>query len=190
MNPLLQLYSFIQSKVGFKSFGNKSIVKFPYKVWNKSCIELGSNTFIAENSFFAISTSDKEKKFKPHVKIGNNVCIGSNFFLACIDSIVIEDNVLMSDRVFISDHIHGYENTKIPIIEQPLEPKGNVVIKEGAFIGINVVIMPGVTIGKNAVVGASSVVIKDVPSYVVVTGNPARIIKKYNIKNKKWEKVK
>lgn len=190
MNPLLYIYSYIQSKTGFKTFGHKSVIKFPYKIWNTHYLEIGSNVFIAQNSFFAISTVDKKVKHNPKVKIGNNVCIGSNFFLACIDEIIIENNVLMSDRVFISDHIHGYENIKIPIIDQPLVSKGKVLIKEGAFIGINVVIMPGVTIGKHAIVGASSVVTKDIPAFSVATGNPAKIIKRYNEKLKKWEKVK
>ena len=52
-----------------------------------------------------------------------------------------------------------------------------VLIKEGAFIGINSVIMPGVTIGKHAVIGANSVVTKDVPPFAVVGGVPAKIIK-------------
>lgn len=185
MNLLIQLYSFLQSKTGFKSFGSRSILKFPFKIWNKKYLEVGSNTFIAENSYFAISDSDKNKKYTPKVKIGNNVCIGSNFFLACIDSITIEDSVLMSDRVFISDHIHGYEDITLPVIAQPLIPKGKVLIKEGAFIGINAVIMPGVTIGKHVVIGASAVVIKDIPDFSVAVGNPARIIKRY--KGKRWE---
>ena len=100
----------------------------------------------------------------------------------------IGNNVLISDRVFISDHIHGYTDVGLPIINQKLEPRGSVRIKEGAFIGINSVIMPGVSIGKNSVVGASSVVTKDVPDYCVVAGNPARVIKKYDLESNKWEK--
>ena len=176
--------------MGFKTFGKRSVLKFPYKIWNKKYLSIGSDTFIAENSFFAITDNNKGRKYSPQVKIGNDVCIGSNFFVACIEGVTIEDNVLMSDRVFISDHIHGYENVTLPIIGQPLVPKGRVLIKQGAFIGINAVIMPGVTIGKNAVVGASSVIIHDIPDYAVATGNPAKIIKKYNKKLKKWDKVR
>lgn len=185
------IYSIIQRKLlKLKVMQKNSIIKFPYKLWGKQYIELGRDVFIAENSFFAISDSNKRQKFKPRVKIGNNVCIGSNFFVACIDSVEIEDNVLMSDRVFISDHYHGFEDINTPIINQPLKHKGSVIIREGAFIGINAVILPGVTVGKNSVVGASSVVTKDVPDFTVVAGNPAKIIKQYNNKAKKWQKVK
>ncbi len=187
---ILSLISYYQSKKGFSSFGKKSLIKFPYKIWGRDRISIGENVFIAENSYFAVSKKFKNQKFSPTISIGNNTCIGSNFFLASIDEIVIEDDVLISDRVFISDHIHNYEDIKTPIIEQPLKKKGKVLIKKGSFIGVNAVIMPGVTIGKNSVIGASSVVIKDVPDFAVATGNPARIIKKYSQKSKTWVKEK
>lgn len=187
---LLSIYSFFLSKfVHFGRLGRNSVVKFPFKLWNPQYIALGKDVFIAENSYFAISDFDHGKKYNPQVTIGNNVCIGSNLFIACIQNITIEDDVLLSDRVFISDHIHGYENVRLPIIQQPLIPKGSVIIRKGAFIGINAVIMPGVTIGKNAVIGASSVVVNDVPDNSVATGNPAKVIKKFDRIKKKWEKV-
>ncbi|MDE2588785.1 MAG: acyltransferase [Patescibacteria group bacterium] len=188
---LLVLYSFLFFNIiKVKKVGVHSIIKYPFKLWNPQYLELGKDIFIAENSFFAISDSNRGQKYTPHVKVGNNVCIGSNFFLACIKSVVIEDNVLISDRVFISDHYHGFEDINTPIINQPLKHRGSVIIKAGAFIGINVVILPGVTIGKNAVVGASAVVTRSVPDFSVVAGNPAKVIRRYNKKTEKWESIK
>jgi acetyltransferase-like isoleucine patch superfamily enzyme len=183
------LYSYLQKKViRFRTFGKNSIVKFPYKIWGRKFIELGSNVFIAENAFLSAVERWEGQAFTPNLKIGNNVTIGSNFFVTCIKSVTIEDNVLISDRVFIADHVHGYENPKLPVLRQPLEFKGEVLIKEGSFIGINVVIMPGVTVGKNSVVGASAVVTKNVPDNSVVAGNPARIIKHFDSRKKAWVK--
>ncbi|MDD5731930.1 MAG: acyltransferase [Patescibacteria group bacterium] len=182
---LLEIYSFFQSLSGFKKFGSSSIIKKPTKIWNKNCIEIGDGVFVAENGFLAVSCVDSKK---PLLKIGNGVCIGSNFMAACVDEIVIENNVLISDRVFIADHIHDYHDTSTPIIKQKLVPKGKVLIREGAFIGINAVIMPGVTIGKNSVVGASSVVLHNIPDFSVATGNPAKVVKKYDIDKKEWIK--
>lgn len=182
----LKIYSFFQKISGFKKFGNGSIIKLPSKIWNRKFIEIGRNVFIAENSFLSISSTGETK---PIFKIGNGVCIGSNFFAACIDKIIIEDNVLFSDRVFISDHIHNYENISKPVMAQELKKKGKVLIKSGSFIGINSVIMPGVTIGKNSVVGASSVVTKDIPDYSIAIGNPAKVIRYYNKSQKCWIKT-
>ncbi len=94
--------------------------------------------------------------------------------------------MLLSDRVFISDHIHSYREKGVPVIKQSLVPRGKVMIRAGAFIGINAVIMPGVTIGRNAVVGASSVVYQDVPDFSVAAGNPARLVKKYYADTDTW----
>jgi acetyltransferase-like isoleucine patch superfamily enzyme len=49
--------------------------------------------------------------------------------------------------------------------------------------------MPGVTIGRNSIIGASAVVIADVPDYSVATGNPAKVIKKYDAEKKQWVKI-
>lgn len=185
---LLSLYSLLQRFAGFKKFGNGSIIKYPYRIWNKQKIEVGSNTFIAEHSFLAVSVKVNSQRFSPTLCIGNDVHIGSNVIIGCINKVIIEDSVLMADRVFISDHIHGFKNPRLPVMQQPLESRGDVVIKTGAFIGVNAVILPGVHIGKNAIVGASSVVTKSVPDYTVVTGIPAKIIKKYNFRTKRWEK--
>jgi len=189
LNFIFKFYSFFQSKSGFKRFGSNSAIKYPYKVWNKDCVEIGKDAFIAENSFLAATKSDQGANYSPKIKIGDNFCAGSGLFIACIDEIVIEDKVLLSDRVFISDHVHGYEDTAQSIIDQPLRKKGKVLIKTGSFIGINAVIMPGVTIGKNSVVGASSVVTKDVPDFCIAAGNPAKIIRRYDLKTKAWVKA-
>jgi acetyltransferase-like isoleucine patch superfamily enzyme len=183
-------YSFIQSKSGYKKFGKGSIIKYPYRIWNKSKIEIGDEVFIAENSFFSVSKDFNGQKFNPEVKIGNNVRIGGNFILGCINKVVIEDNVIFADRVFVSDHVHEYANVKKPVIFQPLNSVGEVHIRSGSFIGVNSVIMPGVTIGKNSVVGASSVVTKSVPDYSVVAGVPAKVIKRYDFKTKRWKSTK
>jgi acetyltransferase-like isoleucine patch superfamily enzyme len=189
LHTILAVYSFIQSKLGFKKFGKDSIIKYPYRIWNKRHIEIGSGTFVAEHSFFAVSTIVNSQNFTPCLRIGSDVHIGSNVIIGCIHQVIIEDHVLMADRVFISDHIHDFQNTKVPVLDQPLRSKGSILIKTGSYIGVNAVILPGVQIGKNAVIGASSVVTKSVPDYSVVAGVPAKIIKKYNFRTKKWKTV-
>lgn len=76
-------------------------------------------------------------------------------------------------------NIHLKRNVDIPVIDQGIVQKNQKVsIGNGSYIGINSVIVGNVTIGKHCVVGANSVVTKDVPDYCVVVGSPARIIKK------------
>jgi acetyltransferase-like isoleucine patch superfamily enzyme len=124
------------------------------------------------------------------ISIGNYCYIGEYSKIWSAKEIVIEDNVLIAHNVNIHDNnshpidselrhmdykrILGLENVDVHIFD--LKPK-TVYIKKNAWIGFNSIILKGVTIGEGAIVGAGSVVTKDVPDYAVVAGNPARIIK-------------
>jgi maltose O-acetyltransferase len=112
---------------------------------------------------------------------GYNITVGKNFF-ANHNCIFLDAN-----RITIGDHVMIGPSVQIAAACHPLEAdkrrQGNefskpVIIEDDVWIGAAAIILPGVTIGKGSVIGAGSVVTKDVPSGVVVAGNPAKIIKK------------
>ena len=81
--------------------------------------------------------------------------------------------------MYITDCDHEYRDINVPVIDQGIAQRGQMVsIGEGSYIGINAVIVGNVKIGKHCVIGANSVVTKDVPDYCVAVGSPARVIKK------------
>ena len=85
----------------------------------------------------------------------------------------------MSPNVYITDCDHEYRNLDIPVIDQGIVQKAQKVsIRDGSYIGINAVIVGNVKIGKHCVIGANSVVTKDVPDFCVAVGSPARVIKR------------
>ena len=115
------------------------------------------------------------------ITIGDNVIVPPGTILSAMandpeNGIVLCDNVLLGPNVSIYSATHNFDNIYIPIKEQGYSSK-KVVIKEGAWIGVNSVILPGVTIGKNCVIGANSVVTKDIPDYTVAVGSPAKVVK-------------
>jgi len=116
------------------------------------------------------------------VKVAENVFLGGGNVLDRVrpDLITIENHVSIAGGVQILTH----SNPTTPLREI-LGPESHVIapvhIKKGAWIAINVVILPGVTIGENSIVATGSVVNKDVPSYSIVAGSPAKVIKQ--IKN-------
>ena len=117
----------------------------------------------------------------PSIQIGNGVSIGEDAHITCINKIVIGNNVLMGKKVLITDNAHSsseHDVLDIAPMSRPLFSKGPVVIEDNVWIGEKASIMPGVHIGKSAIIGANSVVTKDVPAYTVVGGIPAKIIKK------------
>lgn len=102
------------------------------------------------------------------VTVGNKVLIQSHTFVC--EGVTIEDEVFIGHGVmFINDkYPHAIGDWKLL----------KTVIKKGASIGSNATILGGITIGEGALVGAGSVVTKDVPAYTVVAGNPAKFLKK------------
>lgn len=119
-----------------------------------------------------------------NVSIGRNVIIpgGVGLITDPQDStaqIVIEDDVLFGPNAFVYSTTHNYSDPTLPIKQQGVRNKATT-IKKGAWIGIGAVILPGVTVGINSVVGAHSVVTKDVPDFSVVAGAPAKTIRTFN----------
>lgn len=105
-----------------------------------------------------------------------------------IGPVHIGKNVITAQHVVMSGLNHGYEDIHTPIWQQPCTTSP-IVIEEGCWIGANVVVTAGVTIGKQSVVAGGSVVTKNIPPYSVAVGNPARVVKRYNLKTGVWEKV-
>lgn len=104
-------------------------------------------------------------------RIGNRVRIHSGCFL---EMVTIEDDVFVAPNVVFTDDPHPMNCPRYK------ECLGGPIVKELARIGANSTILPGVVIGRNSLVGAGSVVTKDVPEDAVVVGNPARVINNVN----------
>jgi acetyltransferase-like isoleucine patch superfamily enzyme len=122
------------------------------------------------------------------VNIGNNVYIGGGTIIDAVCSITIEDDVLISYECIIQDsdnHSSRYSQRKNDTADWKnnryhnwdVTPKSPVKIAKGAWIGARVIILKGVRIGQGSIVGAGSVVTKDVPDWTIVGGNPAKVIR-------------
>lgn len=117
------------------------------------------------------------------VQIGEGVFIGSDVFIdnTYPESIVIEDWVTIISRTFIIGH------TFIPrhlqkVLEKDDMARSGVLLKKGCYIGGQCIIMPGVTIGECSIVGAGSVVTRDIPGYSIAMGIPARVTRAFSEK--------
>lgn len=111
---------------------------------------------------------------------GCNIFIGNNFFANFNLTILDEAQVKIGDNVFIGPNVSIYTACHPLNAEERntgVEWAEPITIGNSVWIGGNVTIVPGVTIGDNVVIGAGSVVTKDIPSNVVAVGNPAKIIK-------------
>jgi serine acetyltransferase len=128
----------------------------------------------------AWNCSKKVGQELPHIIIGSGCNFGERNHITAFNEIIIGDNLLTGPNVLITDNSHGTftrDNLETAPVERELISKGGVVIGDNVWIGCNACIMPGVHIGDGAIVGANSVVTKDVPSHCMVVGAPAKIIK-------------
>ncbi|EAA7246070.1 N-acetyltransferase [Salmonella enterica subsp. salamae] len=109
-----------------------------------------------------------------HTLIENDVLIGNRVTIK--SGVYIWDGITIEDDVFIGPCV-TFTNDKLPRSKKYPEKFSLTVIKKGASIGANATILPGIIIGEGAMVGAGSVVTKNVPAHATVIGNPARNIK-------------
>lgn len=109
------------------------------------------------------------------VFIENDVVIGNNVTIK--PGVQIWDGITIEDNVFIGPNATFTNDLKPRSKEYP-EKFLRTIVKKGASIGANATILPGITIGENAMIGAGSVVLKDVPANTLWVGNPAKQIKK------------
>lgn len=129
------------------------------------------------------------------IEIGEKSEISMFSRIASMGYVKIGNNVLTGPHVFIADFNHEYKNPNKPIMYQGNhfiprnDGKPTLMIGDGTWIGTNVVIVGNVKIGKNCVIGANSVVTKDIPDYSVAAGIPAKVIKRYNFEKEEWVRV-
>jgi UDP-2-acetamido-3-amino-2,3-dideoxy-glucuronate N-acetyltransferase len=146
---------------------DKAIIGDNTKIWHLSQVRenvtIGKNCILGKNVYIDFD-----------VKIGNNVKIQNNSS--------IYHGAIVDEGVFIGPHVILTNDKNPRAVNEDLSPKSNddweigkIHIKKGASIGAGSVILPNVTIGEFALVGAGSVVTKDVPNFGLVYGNPAKL---------------
>ncbi len=125
------------------------------------------------------------KYFKVHAGVdfgtGVNVEIGENSSLnkrAWIgNDTIIGNNVMMGPEIIVLSGSHHFDDITRPMTEQGATIRKPVIIGNDVWIGTRSILLPGVKIGDHSIIGAGSVVTKDVPEWAIVGGNPAKIIR-------------
>lgn len=167
-------------KKKFIQFPSNSIIGSKVKFAGLKYIKVGEHTSICSNCIVTAWDSYQKQKFSPSIQIGNNVCIGEYSHITAINEIKIGDGVLTGRWVTITDNSHGnssLSDLQIMPLERKLVSKGPVIIDNNVWIGDKVTILPRTHIGEGAIIGANSVVTKNIPPHSIACGNPASVIK-------------
>ena len=166
----------------FKAFGKGSEIKPSFlHLIGPEYISIGENCYIGSRvQLTAWDSSYIGGTYKPEIVIGDGVSIGDESQVTAINKIVIGKGVLTGKKVLITDNSHGEvsrEQMDIVPLKRQVVSKGSVIIGDNVWIGEKATIVANVKIGKGSIIAANSVVTKDVPSYTVVAGCPAKIVK-------------
>ncbi len=109
------------------------------------------------------------------LRVGDDCTLAQG--LTVIGDVTIGDDIMLGPDVVMISYNHKYDDTSTPMRLQGASESRPIVIGNDVWIGMRAMIMPGVKIGDHAIVGAASVVTKDVPEWGIVGGNPAKLIK-------------
>jgi len=146
-------------------------------------VKLGENVKLADFVNLYGCTIDDNTKIGTFVEVQKNAFIGKNCKIQShtfiCEGVTIEDDVFVGHGViFINDKYPRATNGNGGLQSEADWKVIPIVVKKGASIGSGSTILCNVTIGENAIIGSGSVVTKDVPPNTIVTGNPARIVRK------------
>ena len=186
---LIKLYfgnSFFRKGI---KFGKGSFIREHSVVNGGKYMKIGYNTRIYPYSRIECFDNISNEKLYPKLTIGNNVIMGRNTSILCTNEINIGDDSMFASYSFISDENHGIDLSVKKRYECQKLTSKPVNIGKNCWIGEKVIILPGVNVGNNSIIGAGSVVTRSIPDNCIAVGNPARVIKKYNFSNNKWEKI-
>lgn len=110
------------------------------------------------------------------LRIGDNCFLGNDCLIDLADAVIMEEHVTLAERVTVLTH------TNVGYSDHPLQPyfpstSAPVILRRGAFVGASATLLQGVEIGECAMVAAGAVVVANVPSFSVVGGVPARVLR-------------
>jgi acetyltransferase-like isoleucine patch superfamily enzyme len=132
---------------------------------------------------------DRSDSGPAQLVIKSHAAIGMGATISAAQSVTIGEYVLLARNVYISDHGHAFYDVEDPIMLQGIATPKPVSIGNRSWLGQNVCVLPGASIGEHCVIGANSVVTTPIPDFCVAAGAPARIIKRYNKRSGRWERV-
>lgn len=189
LEKITNFISFVYTKIFYT---NARLIRLPIFIRGREYLSFEEGFTTGYNCRIEMFNIDKKNRTKKIV-IGRNCKIGDYVHLSSCENITIGDNVLIGSKVLITDNNHGdYSNDPNKASNPSISPDSreisvkSVTIGNNVWIGDNVCILPGVNIGDGCVIGANSVVTKDIANDSIVVGMPAKVIKIYDYKKKIW----
>lgn len=169
------------------SLGTGSSIDRPYYLTDAGAIQLGNKVKIWHHARLEALGPDQPT---PKIRIGDRTVIQPYSHIGAARGVTIGANVLIASNVYITDHDHDWTDPAQPARDNGRLIVSPVTIHDYAWIGEKVTILKGVTIGERSIIGAGSVVTRDIPADCIAIGSPARVYKCYDREQQAWVPVK
>jgi len=173
----------------FDEFGHKVSIHYSCEIRRPYAhkIRIGDSVILGRDVWVNVPVIPESSE--PAIVIGRGTKVGRRSVISAINQIRIGEDVLTAPGVFITDHNHEYSDVNEPIVEQGLTSGGRIIIEQNCWLGYCSMIIAtknDVVIGRNSVVGAHSIVTQSCPPYSVLAGNPAEVVKRFDIVSGNW----
>jgi len=111
------------------------------------------------------------------IRFGKRTSFGANSVIVSMSGVDVGEAVLTAGNCYISAGLYKFDDLKTPVMDQIVYSKGPIIIGKNSWFGTGVIILDGVNIGEGVVVGAASMVNKDLPAFTIAIGSPAKVFK-------------
>jgi lipopolysaccharide O-acetyltransferase len=160
----------------FQHFGADSVIDRPTFLLGERLMSIGDGVVILRGASLAVE-GPAWGRSEPVLKIGDRVGMRPYCVVSAADSVTIEDDVVIGSFTCIVDSAHTFDAGYPNIMHNPINAQP-IHIGRGTWLAERVAVLPGVTIGRCCMVGANSVVQRDLPDFSIALGVPARVIGK------------
>ncbi len=165
-------------------------VRAPFNITCPNLVDISDGTEFQSNARINIYNYLVSSEEEPHLTIGKRCYLGQRESFLVGADITLGNEVIVADDVTFVSYNHGTNpELSVPYMNQNLENVKPITVGDNCWIGEKTTILPGVNIGKGCVIGAMSVVTKDIPDYSMAVGVPAKIIKRYDFVSHEWKSV-
>jgi acetyltransferase-like isoleucine patch superfamily enzyme len=176
---LSRIYTWLW-RSSLKSCGRNVLLEYPVRLEQPGSITMGDDVILYPRVWLNPVAAWANGEFAGEIRLGNRVKLAYGVQISSAKSVIIEDDVAIAAGAVIVDHNHDHRYIGSSIFDAPISEPRPVRIGKGSFLGVHCLIAPGVQIGEHAVIAANAVVLKDVPSYCIAAGNPARVTRFYD----------
>jgi len=173
--------------VGYRLCNNfGSYIDRSVKVTGWSNVHVGVNSAVGAGTWLNINDRNGAKD---SIRIGNNCFIGRNNFVTVGHRVSFGDYCLTATNCAFVGSSHVIDDPTLPYITTGVDVEAEILIGANCFFGYGAMVLGAVKIGHGSVIGAGAVVLKDVPPFSVVIGNPAKVVKRYSFAKSCWVSV-